>query len=66
MPVTEAQARATAKYQGKTYDQVKFLVPKGSREEIQNHAASQNETMGQFLRRAVEETMARDDKTREE
>ena len=34
MPTTDAQRRASAKYRAKTYDEIKLLVPKGSREEI--------------------------------
>jgi len=66
VPTSEAQLRASAKYRAKTYDEIKLLVPKGSREEIRSHAAARSESMNGFVNRAIRETMARDNKTPEE
>lgn len=66
MPTTDAQRRASAKYRAKTYDEIKLLVPKGSREEIRLHAVARSESLNGFVNRAIRETMARDNKTREE
>ena len=39
---------------------------KGSREEIRLHAVARSESLNGFVNRAIRETMARDNKTREE
>jgi len=60
MPATEAQKRATAKWQKERVEEVKFRVPKGQKALIQEHALQCGESVNAFLNRAVEETMARD------
>ena len=62
MPRSEAMARASKKYEQEKVDRVAFRVPKGKREVIQAHAASCGESVNEFLIRAVDETMARDNK----
>ena len=57
---TDAQRRARDKYLKEKVEEVKFRVPKGFREDIQNHAASQGESVNAFINRAVKETMERD------
>ena len=59
MAQTEAQLRASKKYHDK-FDDIKVRVPKGVRQEWQDHAASQNESLNSFISRAVSETMKRD------
>ena len=59
MPQSDAQSRATKKYQQK-FDDIKLRVPKGERELLQAHAESQGESLNAFLRRAAKETIARD------
>ena len=66
MPTSEAQRRASAKYRAKTYDEIKLLVPKGSREVIRSHAAARSESINGFVNRAIQETMAKDNKSPEE
>ena len=66
VPASEAQRRASAKYRAKTYDEIKLLVPKGSRDVIRSHAAARSESMNGFVNRAIRETMARDSKTPED
>jgi len=41
-------------------------VPKGEKDVIQNHAQSQNESLNQFVHRAIRETMANDVENPEE
>ena len=60
MATTKAQQRAVNKYVKSNYDEVKFRVPKGEKELIQQHAAKQEESVNAFLSRAVKETMVRD------
>lgn len=57
MSVTKAQIKATKKYQQKSYDAIHFRVPKGKREEIQNFAAENGETVNGMLLRLVEKEM---------
>lgn len=59
MSQTEAQLRASKKYHDK-FDDIKVRVPKGKRQEWQDHAASQNESLNGFITRAVSEAMERD------
>ena len=60
MPATEAQMRATAKWQKEKTDEVRFRVPKGERIVIQAHANAQGETTTAFIKRAIREAMERD------
>ena len=60
MALSEARKRATAKYQAKTYDLILFRVKKGEREIIQNHALSTGESVNAFIRRSVDNQMAKD------
>ena len=59
MGLTDAQIRATKKYQNK-FDDIKLRVPKGEREMLQKHAQSRGESLNAFLYRAATETVARD------
>ena len=60
---TEAQRRANDKYLKEKVDDIRFRVPKGQREVIQNHAANQGESVNAFINRAVKETMERDNQS---
>ena len=59
MKLTEAQIRANKKYH-QSLDEIKVRVPKGEKQVIADHAASQGESMVSFIRRAISETMERD------
>ena len=48
----------------KTYDRINLTVPKGKKEQIQAHAAKNEESVNAFINRAIEETISRE-KTRE-
>ena len=60
MPTTEAQKRATAKWQTERVEEIKFRVPKGQKVIIQEHAAQQGESVNAFIYRAVSEAMDRE------
>lgn len=52
--------RAIKKYEQEKVDRVIFRVPKGVKEQIQEHAQAQGESLAAFLNRAVRETIQRD------
>lgn len=60
MASTEAQKRASAKWHREKVDDLRIRVPKGQREIIREHAASQGETINAFVFRAISETIERD------
>ena len=49
--------RAVAKYNAKTYDQVKINVPKGWREKVKQAADEVNESMTKYIVKATEKRM---------
>lgn len=55
-----ARIRANNKYNEKAYDRINIAVPKGQKEVIRTHAEKQNETINGFVKRAINETMERD------
>ncbi len=57
---TEAQAKAARKYLKETVEDIKIRVPKGQKAVIKAHADRQQESMNQFVIRAINETMERD------
>ena len=59
MKLTEAQIRANKKYH-QSLDEIKVRVPKGEKQVIADHAASQGESMVSFIRRAIAEAIERD------
>ncbi len=56
----EALNRAKKKYIEEKTDEIKFRVPKGNKERIQEHAKEQSESTNAFIYRAVNETIERD------
>lgn len=60
MPRSDAMDRAIRKYEQEKVDRVIFRVPKGVKEQIQEHAEKQGESLSAFLNRAVQETIERD------
>ena len=59
MAYSEVSKKATYKYRDK-FEELRFSVPKGEKQRIVDHAASRGESINQFLHRAVEETIERD------
>ena len=60
MPRSEAMDRAIKKYEQEKVDRVIFRVPKGVKEQIQEHADKRGESISAFLNRAVREPIERD------
>lgn len=60
MSVSEAQKRASEKWQKEKVDDLRVRVPKGQRAVIQDHAAKQGESLNGFINRAIKEAMERD------
>ena len=59
MPPSDAQKRASSKYQDKL-DTLRFRVPRGEGEKIKDHAASRGESLNQFVIRAIQEAIEHD------
>ena len=57
---TEAQARASAKYLSEKVEDIRIRVPKGQKAVIKAHAEKLDESINQFVTRAITETMERD------
>ena len=60
MATSEAQRRATAKFQKEKVEDIRFRVPMGRKAIIQEHAKKRGESVNAFINRAVNETMERD------
>ena len=60
MAISKAQQKAVAKYMKNNYDELKIRVPKGEKEQIKSHADKQGESLNGFVKRAIDETMKRD------
>ena len=66
MAATEAQMRATAKWQKEKTDEVRFRVPKGERAVIQAHANHQGESTTAFIKVQSKKHMERDNAEKRE
>ena len=62
MAQTEAQLRASKKYH-KKFDDLRIRVPAGEKVIIDEHAEKMGESTNAFVRRAISETMERDQAT---
>ncbi len=58
---TEAQKQSARKWDAANLDRLSIALPKGSRETIKAHASSQGESTNAFIKRAISETIERDD-----
>ena len=63
MPPSEAQKKASQKWNAEKVDALRIRVRKGMREVIQKHAEKQQESINAFVNRAIMETMERDEKS---
>lgn len=54
---------ASARWDRKHYDNMYLRVPKGQREKIKEHAATNGESMNGFARRAIRELLEREGNT---
>lgn len=59
---TDAQKKAIQKYMKETVEEFKIRVPKGQKDIIKAHAESMNESLNQFVIRAINEAIQRDNK----
>lgn len=62
MSPTDAQRRARDKWLAEKVETINLRVPKGSKAVIQKHAAQCGESVNAFIYRAVNETIAREEK----
>ena len=58
MAISEARRRVNEKWNAKAYDEIKIRVPKGKKEEIQNYAISQGQSLNSFISEAIFQAMA--------
>lgn len=49
MAYSEAQKKATAKYQAKAYDEIKLRVKKGEKEQISDHAEKKGQSVNSYI-----------------
>lgn len=63
MAQTQAQLRASKKYHEK-FDDLRIRVPSGEKAVIDAHANLMGESTNTFVRRAISETMERDEKSK--
>lgn len=54
---TEAQLRATERYNAKKYDKITFRVLKGEKEEIEKAAAAAGMSLNSFITEAIKEKL---------
>lgn len=60
MPLTENQKQSRYRYAKKNLKRIPLDVQKEKYEEIKTHATTQKETVNGFIKRAIDETMERD------
>ena len=60
MPISEAQKKATARYEAKKYDKPVIRMEKGKKDIVAIHAKSRGESFNGFVNRAIDETVERD------
>lgn len=59
----KTSSKVKDRYNAKAYDELKIRVPKGEKEQIKAHADTQGESLNGFVKRAIDETMKRDNET---
>ena len=57
---SKAATKAKNKYNANNYDSLRIVVPKGRKAELQEHAASRDESLNGFVNRAIDEAIERD------
>lgn len=58
--VSKKQQACVNRYMQKAYDRINLTVPKGEKDTIKDHAESMGESVNAFIKRAIDETIARD------
>ena len=61
MPYTDAQKRATAKYNAKAYDRIEIKVKKGQKEVIQKRAEKQGKSLNSYIVDLIETDMQKEE-----
>lgn len=64
MAVSKAQQKAVTKYVKNKYDRFGLTMPKGALDSIKAHAEICGESVNGFIKRAIQETMERDETSR--
>jgi len=59
-PVSKEHQDYTAKYVKENYDEYRVRMPKGKKNQVQEHAMDTGESMNAFINRAINEAMERD------
>ena len=57
MPITEAQKRATRKWNEANLDRINLVVPKGDKEKIKEVAEMCGESVNTFIKKAIASRM---------
>ena len=60
MPVSEAQKKATAKYEQQNYDKILLRLEKGKKDRIKFYAENRGESLNGFINKAIDEKIERD------
>ena len=55
MAISQAQLKATQKYQAKVYDRIAFRVKKGYKQELEEMAKQENKSLNQFVLDCIKE-----------
>lgn len=63
--MSETKKRNQYAYDKKAYDHLHVQVPAGRKEEIKNHAERNGESLNGFVKRAIDETMERDNRNKQ-
>lgn len=58
---SRARIAANNRYNAKAYDRINIAVPKGQKDIIKAHAEKNGESVNGFVKRAIFETLQRDD-----
>ena len=56
----KTSSKVKDRYNAKAYDEIKVRVPKGEKDKIKSHAETNGESVNGFIKRAIDETMQRD------
>lgn len=59
--MSERKAKWQNDYIRRNYDRINFLVQKGDKEKIKEHALKKGESMSEFINRAIKEAMISDE-----
>lgn len=63
---TEARKAANAKYEAETVERISLVLQKGEKAKIKAHAEVKGESVNGFIRRAIFDTIGRDQQSKEE